>query len=562
MVSIIKTKGQLVEELETLRQRVAELDKLEAKQTEEEIRRNYHIQGTLGQLLHLSLEVDSLEELLRRTINKLVSIPWLTLESRGAVFLVEDEPQQLVMKAHHGLPTSLLATCTRVPFGRCLCGRAALSAQIEFADCVDKRHENRYQGISPHGHYCVPIISAGKVLGVVNLYLKEGHQRNESEEDFLRAAADLLAGMIERKRAERQLRQSEEKLRLMFESVTEGITVSDLEGNIVDVNEAVVRMHGYDKKEEIIGWSSLELIAEKDRAKAMENLRKTLEEGSSRIIQYTLMRGDRSEFPAELDVAVVKDASGNATGFITITRDVTERRKMEQQLILTDRLASIGELASGIAHELNNPLTSVIGFSQLLLDRDLADDIKSDIEVVCSEAQRATAIVKNLLAFARRHPSAKEMVNIDSIIGKVLELRSYEQRVSNIQVNIQFDPDLPETMVDYFQLHQVFLNIIINAEYFMIEAHNKGILNITTERVGNIIKASFADDGPGISKENLEHLFDPFFTTKEVGKGTGLGLSICHGIVMGHGGRIYTESELGKGATFVVELPIINDREV
>jgi len=137
-----------------------------------------------------------------------------------------------------------------------------------------------------------------------------------------------------------------------------------------------------------------------------------------------------------------------------------------------------------------------------------------------------------------------------------VELRAYEQKVSNIQVDTQLAPDLPEVMADYFQLQQVFLNIIINAEHFMIEAHNRGTMTIITGRVDNTIKAVFSDDGPGIAKENLGHLFDPFFTTKEVGKGTGLGLSICHGIVAEHGGRIYAESELGKGATFVVILPI------
>jgi len=137
-----------------------------------------------------------------------------------------------------------------------------------------------------------------------------------------------------------------------------------------------------------------------------------------------------------------------------------------------------------------------------------------------------------------------------------LELRAYEQKVSNIEVNTRFASDLPEITADGFQLQQVSLNIIINAEHFMIEAHRRGTLTITTERVGDIIRVSFTDDGPGIAKENLGHLFDPFFTTKEVGKGTGLGLSICHGIINEHGGRIYAESELGKGATFVVELPI------
>ncbi len=235
--------------------------------------------------------------------------------------------------------------------------------------------------------------------------------------------------------------------------------------------------------------------------------------------------------------------------------DISERREMKQ-LIVTDRLASVGELASGIAHELNNPLTAVIGFAQMVLDKDMPDGVRKDIQVVYNEAQRAAEVVKNLLTFAGKHSPEKQLMNINSIIEKVLELRAYEQRVNNIQVNTRFAPDLPGVKADYFQLQQVFLNIIINAEYFMLEAHNRGSLTITTERAGDIIRASFADDGPGIAQENLGHLFDPFFTTKEVGGGTGLGLSICHGIVAEHGGRIYATSGPAEGATFIVELPI------
>ena len=176
--------------------------------------------------------------------------------------------------------------------------------------------------------------------------------------------------------------------------------------------------------------------------------------------------------------------------------------------------------------------------------------------LVYSEAQRAAGIVRNLLTFARKHSPVKQLSQINNVIEDVLRLRAYEQRVNNIEVSRQFASDLPEVMVDYFQMQQVFLNIIINAEYFMTQAHNRGTLTITTERLDNIVRISFADDGPGISKENLSRIFNPFFTTKEVGKGTGLGLSICHGIVAEHGGSIYARSRLGKGATFVVELPI------
>ena len=222
-------------------------------------------------------------------------------------------------------------------------------------------------------------------------------------------------------------------------------------------------------------------------------------------------------------------------------------------------MASIGELSSGIAHELNNPLTSVIGFSQLLIEGDVPDDIKEDLSIVYSEAQRAASIVKNLLTFARKHTPVKQLSQINAVIEDVLRLRTYEQKVNNIEVEKHLATNLPEIMIDPFQMQQVFLNIIVNAEFAMLEAHNKGKLVITTEKSENIMRITFTDDGSGITKENLKHMFDPFFTTKEVGKGTGLGLSICHGIVTEHGGQIYARSGKGEGATFIIELPIIRE---
>ncbi len=240
---------------------------------------------------------------------------------------------------------------------------------------------------------------------------------------------------------------------------------------------------------------------------------------------------------------------------LLVLDDVTEERAKQNRLYLTDRLASIGEMAAGIAHELNNPLTGVIAMSQLLLDEGMSDGVKEDLKVICSEAQRAAAVVKHLLIFARKHTAEREAVQINTVVEDVLSLRAYEQKVNNIRVTTRFDNHLPEIIADPFQIQQVFINIVLNAEQAMMAAHKEGTLTITTGRVGGGIKVSFSDDGPGISPENMRKLFSPFFTTKEVGKGTGLGLSICYGIVTDHGGRIYARSELGKGATFVVELP-------
>jgi signal transduction histidine kinase len=229
---------------------------------------------------------------------------------------------------------------------------------------------------------------------------------------------------------------------------------------------------------------------------------------------------------------------------------------------MTDRLASIGELAAGAAHELNNPLTSIIGFSQLLMEREVPDDIRENLKLINTEAQRAASVTRNLLTFARKHAPAKEPNQINNIIEGVLRLRAHEHKTNSIEVERQFDPDLPEVMVDYFQMQQVFLNIIINAEYFMIQAHNRGMLTITTKRQNGSVGISFTDDGPGIPQENLRRIFDPFFTTKEAGKGTGLGLSICHGIVTEHGGHICAASQPGKGATICIELPINGSNHV
>jgi PAS domain S-box-containing protein len=187
-------------------------DITERKRAEEEISRSYQIQTVVNELLHISLKDISLEELMERTMDHLLSIPWLALESKGCIFLVDEEPEVLVLKAARGLAPALLTVCARVPFGRCICGRAAQSGKIEFVDRTDHRHENRYDGMASHGHYCVPIVSSGgKVIGVINMYVKEGHHRNEREEEFLRAVANVLSGMIERKRAEHNLIEAKEK---------------------------------------------------------------------------------------------------------------------------------------------------------------------------------------------------------------------------------------------------------------------------------------------------------------------------------------------------------------
>ena len=372
---------------------------------------------------------------------------------------------------------------------------------------------------------------------------------------------NVINDITERKQAEEALRESEERYRALLElgeRIGEAVVMlqDDKRGRGMHIyaSDEWSRITGY-SKEELLNMPMVDLTHPRDREAAVARHKKRIEGAVlPGLYEMTIVRKVGTEVPVEATYAYSSYKGQRANvGYI---RDISERKKMEEQLIVTDRLASIGELASGVAHELNNPLTGIIGFSELLLNKDIPEDIKDDLKIINREAHRTAQVVRNLLTFARRHETTKNPTDINKAIQSVLELRAYEQRVHNIAIVTNFDPGLPEITADLFRLQQVFLNIIINAEFFMVQAHGKGTLTITTERKGDIIRVSFANDGPGIKKEHLRHLFDPFFTTKEVGKGTGLGLSICHGIVTEHGGQVYAESEPGKGATFIVELPI------
>ena len=361
-----------------------------------------------------------------------------------------------------------------------------------------------------------------------------------------------IRDITERKRVQRGMEQAAKEWRTTFDAIPDMISIHDKDFRITRVNMAFANMVNL-KPKEVIGRTCYELMHDTGEPWPQCPHRQVLADGKTHRAEYF---NPKLGIHVETVCSPIFDERGNVIASVHIARDITERKKMEEQLILSNRLASIGELASGIAHELNNPLTSIIGFSELLLAKDVTKDVKEDLQIINREAQRTAAVVKNLLTFARKHKPNRQPVDIHSVIRAVLELRAYEQKVNEIQVSTRLASSLPKIMTDGFQLQQVFLNIVINAEYFMIEAHGGGKLTITTERIGDMVKISFADDGPGITEENLGHLFDPFFTTKDSGKGTGLGLSISHGIITESGGEIYAESEPGSGATFIIELPI------
>ncbi|MFW6126028.1 MAG: PAS domain S-box protein [Chloroflexota bacterium] len=362
----------------------------------------------------------------------------------------------------------------------------------------------------------------------------------------------VIRDITQRKRMETALRQTEQEFRALFEQVGDAVYVATPGGTIKRVNPAAADLFGY-ARQEFEGMDVRKLYADPhERPGVIEQI-----ERQGRLVDFDvrMKRKDGEVMDCQVTSAVLSSPTDASHHYLTVVRDVTERKRMQEQLMLADRLASVGELVSGVAHELNNPLTAVMGFAELLTERDLPEDVKEDVATIKREGDRAVKIVRDLLTFARKHPPSKQSVNVNRVIEDVLALRAYEHRVHDIEVVRELAPDLPGVMADYHQLQQVFVNLVVNAEHFMLEAHGRGTLTVRTEKTDGNVRASVADDGPGIAREALGRVFDPFFTTREVGKGTGLGLSISHGIVMEHGGRIWVESEQGKGATFVVELP-------
>jgi signal transduction histidine kinase len=275
----------------------------------------------------------------------------------------------------------------------------------------------------------------------------------------------------------------------------------------------------------------------------------------------------KGDFDQKVEVITNDECGELAAAFNQMTENLKRSREQlestvetlkttQAQLIQSEKLSGIGEFVAGVAHELNNPLTSVMGFSELLQRADTDPQHKRYLDMVHKSALRCQKIVQNLLSFARRHKPERKLSNINELVEGAVEILQYQMRTSNIEVVTRLDPHLPKAMVDPHQLQQVFLNIINNARQAIEASQPRGCVRINSEATSQSVRVTFQDNGPGIPEANLSKVFDPFFTTKDAGKGTGLGLSLCYGIVKDHGGTINVRSRPGEGASFSVELPL------
>jgi PAS domain S-box-containing protein len=404
------------------------------KKIQEELRLNYDLQATINGILRASYDNAGITEMLEKVIEQLLTVSWLGLETHGAIFLIENDPHLLVLKAQKGLPELAQAPFNAVPIEKCTCAGTA-SASGVFADALEGCEQFHYPGIQCNGHYCVPIIVGDKVIGVLNLFLKEHRQRSDRVVEFLHTISTVIGGVIHRKRAEK------------------------------------------------------------------------------------------------------------------------EKEKFQAQIIQSSKMAAVGQLAAGVAHELNNPLTIIMGNAQFLMNNSACDaptrEIMSEIE---SASQRCKKIIADLLNFSRMKELQFNLVDINQLVDHVLHLVEYQSDYKNIAVQKSYAAALPQIMVSASHIEQVFLNIVLNAAQAM---RNGGSLTITTALSADnkYVNVMFADSGEGVSQEKLSKIFEPFFTTKP--KGTGLGLAVSYSIVRQHGGDIKVSSKgAGQGTTFTISFPL------
>ena len=382
--------------------------------------------------------------------------------------------------------------------------------------------------------------------------------------DVEQVARSLEAAAAERSRAEASLKENERFYRSLMENALDMVTVLDATGRVVYESPAVTRVLGF-TPDERIGQPAVDVIHPDDLpevgARIADGFRVP---GTRHAVQFRARHRDGSWRHLDSVGQVFVDETGAALGVVN-SRDVTDQRRAQEELrqqretlYQTEKLAGMGQLLAGVAHELNNPLTVVIGRAAVLRLALQGGALEPSVQKLADAAERCARIVKNFVALARQRPAARQEVDLNQVVGEAVELVAYSLRVDDGAVTLDLDPALPPIWGDPHQLHQVVVNLVTNAHHAMRETPPQRRLALTTRAQGDgqRLRLEVADSGPGIPAEIRERIFEPFFTTKPVGQGTGLGLSICQGIVEGHGGAIGVTSVPGQGTAFAVELPV------
>jgi PAS domain S-box-containing protein len=378
--------------------------------------------------------------------------------------------------------------------------------------------------------------------------------------------------ITEHRKAEEALRESEEKYRTLFEESKDAVFVSTPEGKYLDINPAGVELFGYSSKEEMLNLDiARDIYVNSEDRKMYRHL--LSEQGFVKDYQLEMKRKDGKKLTVLSTSLVVRDEVGSIVAYRGIMRDITAYKKLEEQLLQAQKMEAVGQLAGGVAHDFNNIMSAIIGYGYLMQRKLKSDDpLRDDVEQILESANRAAEVTRNLLAFSRKQIMNVRPVNINEVIAKIEKLLS-RLIGEDIEVELSLATQDLICMVDAGQIEQVLLNLATNARDAMPKGGKFTISTqlaelddvfINAQVVGS--KREFAliivsDNGTGMRQEDIEKIFEPFYTTKETGKGTGLGLAMVYGIIKQHDGHIKVQSELGKGTSFKIYLPVVHKEE-
>jgi two-component system NtrC family sensor kinase len=364
----------------------------------------------------------------------------------------------------------------------------------------------------------------------------------------------VLKDITDRRVAERRYRRERDFNKNILNNTQSMILVLDTAGLVSYANRRCFESGC--SEEDLLGRPLVEMVAPARRPLLVEALERTLQGAALDNLEIPIVRGNGLVRQFSVSVSPMRDELGDINSIVVVMTDVTDASDLQSKLMHTEKMAALGQLVSGVAHEVNNPLAAIVGFTDLLLENPaIPEDAKEELKVILQEAQRTRVIVQNLLSFARQMPAQREPLQVNSVLRQTMKLRAYDFSNHGVELTEDYTEELPAVIGDPSQLQQVFLNIINNAYDAVQETRRAGKIKIATAQRDAHLEISFRDNGPGISK--MDRIFDPFFTTKEVGKGTGLGLSICYGIIRAHNGEIIARNNGdGFGSTFVVRLPL------
>jgi two-component system NtrC family sensor kinase len=366
----------------------------------------------------------------------------------------------------------------------------------------------------------------------------------------------VLKDITDRREAERRYRRERDFNKNILNNTQSMILVLDTVGLVSYANRRCFEA-GY-HEQDLLGQPLVQMVPQARRPQMAEALERTLHGAALDILEIPVVRGNGTTGQFSISLSPMRDEHGDINSIVVVMTDITDAADLQAKLMRTEKMAALGQLVSGVAHEVNNPLAAIVGFTDLLLENpDVPDAAKEELRIILQEAQRTRVIVQDLLSFARQMPAQREPVQLNSIVRQTLKLRAYDLSNHGVELVERYSEELPLVVGDPHQLQQAFLNILNNAYDAVRETRRRGRIEIETSSRDGQVEISFRDNGPGIS--HPERIFDPFFTTKEVGKGTGLGLSICYGIVRAHGGEVVARNiSDGVGCTFVVRLPVAN----